>query len=591
MLKQIVKTVKSSEVVNQPTTDKNPHAILIPNFPKIVAERLAKLQTIVENFLQSLDSEILKLNSFYEIQNSSLQKLNPQTIDDLESKIAKISLLESFIFLNYTGVIKILKKNEKLSGLDIKGTYLQRIASLSFANSAPLAILKEKWLDHLHTLQEAASNSSSHPSKKMKMSSNGTIENKILDNGGKKKDDERVLVTLTGVHGTDILDCAMLVISNYQSIIHDISFSRIAHNLTVGVLLELKSHDINIFKDFIEAGSKLDATVSFDVQTGSTGFVHSLELAPYNNKENFVAILLSDYGLKSILIRDLTKLFLEYKVSVSRGLKLSQKQMNALELKLSVPEKTDLDSLREKIFALCSQHGSDISLQRDNVFRKSKRVAVFDMDSTLIKQEVIDEIARHAGVYEQVKAITEEAMRGELDFEQSLRKRVSKLEGVSVQVLEEVRKIIEFTDGARELCKCLKKLGFKLAVVSGGFMPLANYVKKELGLDFAFANNLEVNADETKFTGKVIGTVVDAKGKASLLKTIAQFENVDLHQTIAVGDGANDLLMLEAAALGIAFNAKPKVQKAAQHRINQKSLINVMYLLGYTDRDIANLLA
>ncbi|KAI9208695.1 HAD-like domain-containing protein, partial [Polychytrium aggregatum] len=231
----------------------------------------------------------------------------------------------------------------------------------------------------------------------------------------------------------------------------------------------------------------------------------------------------------------------------------------------------------------------DITLQENSVFRRNKRLVVFDMDSTLIQQEVIDEIAKHAGVVEQVSRITESAMNGEIDFKESLRQRVALLKGIPSNVFEHIKTVITFTPGAHRLCKALKRLGFKLAVISGGFMPLATYVKNELGLDYAFANQLKISEDGTQLTGETFGPVVDGARKADLLLTLAQANGLINAQVIAVGDGANDLLMMAEAGLGVAFNAKPRVQAQAQARINQTSLENVLYFLGYNDAEIAAL--
>ncbi|ORY37142.1 phosphoserine phosphatase serb [Neocallimastix californiae] len=212
------------------------------------------------------------------------------------------------------------------------------------------------------------------------------------------------------------------------------------------------------------------------------------------------------------------------------------------------------------------------------------------MDSTLIQQEVIDEIARHAGVVKEVSAITASAMNGEINFQESLARRVALLKGLSVNIFEEIKKVITFTPGAHKLCKTLKNLGYKLAVCSGGFVPLANYIKNELGLDFAYANNLAISEDGTQLEGKTYGPIVDGSRKAELLGAISQLEHLIPEQTIAVGDGANDLLMMSKAGLGVAFNAKPRVQEQAPTRINQPSLDNVLYLLGYTDEEISTIL-
>ncbi|KAI3638886.1 hypothetical protein MIR68_003384 [Amoeboaphelidium protococcarum] len=251
---------------------------------------------------------------------------------------------------------------------------------------------------------------------------------------------------------------------------------------------------------------------------------------------------------------------------------------------------SQIEVLRQKIVVEArALYGIDFALQEDNVFRKYKRLVVFDMDSTLIQQEVIDELARCFNVVDQVSAITERAMNGEIDFKESLRQRVALLDQSPVEVIDIVRERISFTPGVRELCAVLKTLGYKLAVLSGGFQVLADYVKSELNLDYAFANHLEVSSDGKLLTGRTSGTIVDAERKADLLQTIAKIEGACREQIIAVGDGANDLLMLQAAGLGVAFNAKLKVQKLAQVSINQKNMLCLLHLLGLTSQDIEDL--
>ncbi|EGF79455.1 hypothetical protein BATDEDRAFT_12318 [Batrachochytrium dendrobatidis JAM81] len=243
------------------------------------------------------------------------------------------------------------------------------------------------------------------------------------------------------------------------------------------------------------------------------------------------------------------------------------------------------------MYQLGSSHRIDITAQFENVFRRHKRLFVFDMDSTLIQQEVIDEIARHAGIVDQVSRITESAMRGEIDFRDSLQQRVLLLKGHPASILDEIRSSIVFSPGVKDLCVALKRLGCKLAVISGGFLPLARYVQAELRLDYAFANNLKVTDDGKHFAGSTSGPVVDASRKAELLTVIAQAELIDhMDQVVAVGDGANDLQMMTAAGLGIAYNAKPKVQQQADARINQPSMLHVLYLMGLQWKEIQDLL-
>ena len=227
---------------------------------------------------------------------------------------------------------------------------------------------------------------------------------------------------------------------------------------------------------------------------------------------------------------------------------------------------------------------------------KGKRpgLAVFDMDSTLIQQEVIDELARKVGKYAQVAAVTEAAMRGELDFEASLRARVKHLQGVPLSIWDELKAdVISFTPGARELTKALKHHGWKLAVLSGGFMPLATWVRDELGLDYAFANQLVVDGGTRTLTGELVpgAPIVHAVRKRELLEQIAAENGIAMADTVAVGDGSNDLLMMKAAGLGVAFNAKPKVQAEAPAKINSDTLLDVVYLLGYSRDDVQRALS
>lgn len=273
-------------------------------------------------------------------------------------------------------------------------------------------------------------------------------------------------------------------------------------------------------------------------------------------------------------------------ITTIKVLNNTPKGIHVLELQMLL-EKEEVEKMTFDILKLSQQEKIDLNMQPESVFRRHKRLVIFDMDSTLIKQEVIDELAREAGVYSRISSITESAMRGEIDFNESLRQRVGLLTGVSASVVETVRGRIEFTPGAFELCTALKKLGYKLAVLSGGFMPLALYVKTTLGLDYAFANTLEISPDGKVLSGRVTGTIVNGEKKADFLRTISQLENIPKEQIIAIGDGANDLMMMAEAGLGIAYNAKPKVQMQAETRINLPNLLNVLYLLGFSKDEIS----
>ena len=241
----------------------------------------------------------------------------------------------------------------------------------------------------------------------------------------------------------------------------------------------------------------------------------------------------------------------------------------------------DKEKMKADFLKLATELQVDISFQEDSMYRRMRRLICFDMDSTLIETEVIDELAICAGVGDEVKAITESAMRGEIDFTESFRRRCALLKGLDVSVMQEIAENLPITEGADRLMRVLKKVGFKIAILSGGFTYFGNYLKQKFGIDYVYANELEVI--DGKLTGRYLGEVVDGKRKAELLRLIAQVENVDIRQTVAVGDGANDLPMISIAGLGIAFHAKPKVKATAEQSISTIGLDGILYFLGYKD--------
>ena len=246
-------------------------------------------------------------------------------------------------------------------------------------------------------------------------------------------------------------------------------------------------------------------------------------------------------------------------------------------------EPRDADLLRSSLLELAGLCNIDIAYQQDTIYRRRRQLVVFDMDSTLIDAEVIDELAHEAGVGQQVAAITEAAMHGKLDFEQSFRQRLALLEGMPAEVLPLVAKRLSLNEGAEYLLKRLKQLGFKTAIVSGGFLYFAHYLQSILGVDYVYANELDIS--DGRVTGRVSGEIIDGQRKAQLLRELAYREGLRLEQVIAVGDGANDLPMLQIAGLGIAFRAKPLVIASAQQSISNLGLDGILYLLGYSDRD------
>ncbi|MEK6789348.1 MAG: phosphoserine phosphatase SerB [Pseudomonadota bacterium] len=247
-------------------------------------------------------------------------------------------------------------------------------------------------------------------------------------------------------------------------------------------------------------------------------------------------------------------------------------------------EPRNVDAMRSEFLRLAGELGIDIAFQKDNAFRRNRRLVCFDMDSTLIEHEVIDELAKAAGVGEQVAAITERAMLGELDFIQSFEARVALLKGLDASVLDQIAQSLKLTEGAEHLMRTLKALGYKTAILSGGFTYFGEYLQRKLGIDYVHANALEI--ENGLVTGRVVGRVVDGQRKAELLREIAAKEGVNLEQVIAVGDGANDLPMLSIAGLGIAFRAKPLVRANAKQAISTLGLDGILYLLGVRDRDV-----
>ena len=240
--------------------------------------------------------------------------------------------------------------------------------------------------------------------------------------------------------------------------------------------------------------------------------------------------------------------------------------------------------LKSELMQAAEQLGFDFSVQRDTVFRRTRRLVAFDMDSTLIDAEVIDELAKRHGVGEAVAAITERAMRGELQFKDSFRARARLLRGLSEVALREVADSVSLNEGAHRLLRSLQHFGFKTAIISGGFQYVGDRLRDELNIDYVYANTLEIQAG--KMTGEVVGEIVDADRKAQLLAQIAAREGISNQQTIAIGDGANDLPMLNAAGLGVAYHAKPVVKETASHAISEFGLDSVLYLMGFSDRDI-----
>jgi phosphoserine phosphatase len=267
--------------------------------------------------------------------------------------------------------------------------------------------------------------------------------------------------------------------------------------------------------------------------------------------------------------------------NIERIIRLARQPVHSYELLVAGGE---LAALNQALIEVSRVHGIDVAVQREGLHRRAARLVVLDVDSTLIQDEVIDLLARAYGCEDEVAAITSAAMAGDLDFEASLRQRVKLLAGCPESVFEEVRQQVRLTPGARTFVRTLRRLGYRTAIVSGGFTQVTDFLQAELGLDHAHANTLEV-VDGT-ITGELVGAIVDRAGKAAILRRVAEAEGIPLDQVVAIGDGANDLDMLEAAGLGVAFNAKPAVREAAQTAVNVPYLDAILFLLGVRREDI-----
>ena len=273
--------------------------------------------------------------------------------------------------------------------------------------------------------------------------------------------------------------------------------------------------------------------------------------------------------------------------NIERIHRLSEGGLACVELAVSLADASSEAALKRELLAAAGQGAFDCALQKESLLRRSKRLVVMDMDSTLIRIEVIDELARAHGVGDQVSGITRRAMQGEIDYNQSLRERVALLKGLDARVLQDLADNLPLTEGAETLLRVLKRLGYRTAVISGGFSVAAEALQKRLGIDFAWSNTLEISAG--KLTGKVLGPIVNAQRKAELLTELSAREGVPLDQVIAIGDGANDLLMLQKAGHGIAFHAKPKLREAAHTSISAMGLDAILYLLGISAREVVQL--
>jgi len=386
---------------------------------------------------------------------------------------------------------------------------------------------------------------------------------------------DAILITATGVDRPGITAELLSVLSEANAGLLDVEQVVVQERLNLSFLVSLPGDGTArpLLKDLLWKARELGLHVDFDLAP---------RLRAFPTRPSWALTLLAN-PISTELMTNLSRTTAAAGFNIDRIQRLSANKLASLELLLSGDAGEPEQRLRTGLHELRQRYACDLALQRESLTRRSKRLIVMDMDSTLIQQEVIDELAVTLGVQDRVSKITARAMNGEIDFDQSLRERVRLLQGTPSSTLKTVLDRIELTPGAEELVRVLKRLGYRTAVISGGFIEVVEPIRQKLGLDYAFANKLEV--ENEVLTGEVLGTIINRKRKAELLESIAQAERIELDQVIAVGDGANDLDMLGRAGLGIAFNAKRTVQEQAQAAINQPSLMSILYLLGIRDVD------
>ena len=398
---------------------------------------------------------------------------------------------------------------------------------------------------------------------------------------------EVILLTISGDDRPGVTSSITCILGKYNAIILDIGQSNLHHRLALGIMFKIDNveHSGDMLKEILFKCTELGVQVGFTPVEDST---YSAWVSRQGKSRYVITLLGKEITAKQVSL--VTQALADRNLNIDSIKRLTGRP--ALDA-------SDLDSLRSCVeFSvrgeLCDKHelaarfmeisaeeGVDISFQKDDMYRRNRRLICLDMDSTLTKSECIDELAERAGVGEEVKAITLSAMRGEIDFKESFRRRVALLKGLDASVLDEIAQSIPLQDGAERLLTVLKRCGFKIAILSGGFTFAGKPLKDRFGIDYLYANNLEIV--DGKLTGNYLGDIVDGKRKAELLGLIAQMEHIELEQVIAVGDGANDLPMLNEAGLGIAFHAKPTVKANAQQSISTIGLDGILYFLGFRD--------
>lgn len=411
-------------------------------------------------------------------------------------------------------------------------------------------------------------------------------EKDIRNNDYNSSKEEQILISVTGQDRPGLTAQITNILANYDATVLDIGQADIHATLSLGILIRIDDCSSGqVMKELLFKANELGVNIGFSPITDE-------EYENWVNRQGKNRYILTVIG-RSLSARDIAG---AAKIVAAQGLNIDSIIRLTGRPSIMHPERNvraciefslrgnpeDRQRMQAELMQLSQGMGIDFSFQRDDMYRRMRRLICFDIDSTLIQTECIDELAERAGVGDKVRAITERAMRGEIDFKESFTERVALLKGLDVSVMQDIAEHLPITEGVPRLMTVLKRCGYKIAILSGGFTYFGEYLQRKFGIDYVYANELEIGEDG-KLTGHYVGDIVDGKRKAELLKLIAQVEKVNLAQTIAVGDGANDLPMITEAGLGIAFHAKPRVQAGARQSINSLGLDGVLYFLGFKD--------
>ena len=399
-------------------------------------------------------------------------------------------------------------------------------------------------------------------------------------------DKEQILIRISGKDQVGLTASIMAILARFDAQILDIGQADIHSTLSLGLLIRIDEQNSGqVMKELLFKATELGVTIGFEP-------ISDDDYEAWAGRQGRNRYILTAIG-RSL---SAAQIHAASQVIASHGLNIDTIKRLTGRMSIMHPERNvracvefsirgtleDKPAFHKELMALSAHTGMDFSFQRDDMYRRMRRLICFDMDSTLIQAECIDELARRHGVYEQVASITERAMRGEIDFKESFTERVALLKGLDVSVMQEIAENLPITEGADRLMSVLKTCGYKIAILSGGFTFFGEYLQRRYGIDYVYANELEIG-DDGKLTGRYVGEIVDGRRKADLLRLIAMTEHVNIAQTIAVGDGANDLPMLNEAGLGIAFHAKPRVKESAGQSLSTIGLDGVLYFLGFKD--------